>query len=883
MATWLTSTKTQVGSNGRKSLDAASRAGAQPGLPSPAPSEELVNSPQELTAADDRELPNAQTAISRKRRPPNRQPVPQVPNAEAAAPVSGNSRQEQARPTLNTNAVNTTLASQQPLSGTTPVHAHRDLSPTTALLGQLTRDATVPSQTRTTRTPTSQLEAPEDMFLPQVMLAKLNALSAQMVHANGTSDIDKARLNLLREAVTIGDTMYIVLNQLSCLRSIWPHLLPPSLQQVDPRSFALLDGILCGNDRLNQVLVQWMAAFAAPIMAIHASTRKAPFEQQVETIYTFLQRMPVQWPKLIQESVDRRAPPLTQDMVEKLRLHSPVLQTTAFRYIARLCWDNNNEEPNQAFQHLETVHRVDQADYYAGRRRDIPAVEAAYTAFRSLFLQHQVWKQRVAIETLSGGHSLHQPNLAMMPHLPSEVAMVFGRPTQVVAGISSSVPGQPRRTSSVHSNAQSSMVPSQSMPSPYGMAQAQQLPPRAPAVNRHRSSQSVLQSSPPNATVPPPLMSKRRYSVFPRAHELPRAQPTHPDTARSALHQARIRSPALESRMDSSQRLFRHVVGFALAPAALNKVLPVQSISFDVSDDAYSVIPETTSCDLSAPSKRTLNEESQMYRLRCSAIPSVGSMPTESTWVVTDNIWPENLQFSFNSIPLEPRRKLHHGRYLPIDLTSYVKQGTNKLEAFINRRFNDTAPFSFAVAVELVGVMSLTTLTSLCATRTLSADEGLTAITRSLSGASSSADDDDVAVMSSNMTIKLFDPFSGCRIFDTPVRGVACLHRDPFDLATFLDTRPAEKPGCPSKPDDWKCPICKGDVRPQTLVIDGFLVSVREQLAQQGLLETRAIVVEADGSWMPKAEERTGVASASPEPEAAARKERVVIELDDSD
>jgi hypothetical protein len=72
-------------------------------------------------------------------------------------------------------------------------------------------------------------------------------------------------------------------------------------------------------------------------------------------------------------------------------------------------------------------------------------------------------------------------------------------------------------------------------------------------------------------------------------------------------------------------------------------------------------------------------------------------------------------------------------------------------------------------------------------------------------------------------------------------------------------------------PDCWRCPICKGDVRPQTLVKDGFLMQVKEELAQKGLLDTRAIIVEESGSWKPRVEAQpSGVRSASLEVEEAA-------------
>ena len=191
----------------------------------------------------------------------------------------------------------------------------------------------------------------------------------------------------------------------------------------------------------------------------------------------------------------------------------------------------------------------------------------------------------------------------------------------------------------------------------------------------------------------------------------------------------------------------------------------------------------------------------------------------------------------------------------------------------------------YVVAVEMIGVIKHTTIVDMLPI--ISADESLAAIRKSLGG--EEAPDDDVMLTSSTLTVKLFDPYSGCRIFDTPVRGASCLHKDCFDLQTFLGQCKREKPGCPTVVDCWRCPLCKGDVRPQTLVIDGWLVEVRKELEKRGRLDTRAIVVEADGSWKPREEERTGVRSPSLERDeqaasvaaAAARRKVVeVIELD---
>jgi hypothetical protein len=245
-------------------------------------------------------------------------------------------------------------------------------------------------------------------------------------------------------------------------------------------------------------------------------------------------------------------------------------------------------------------------------------------------------------------------------------------------------------------------------------------------------------------------------------------------------------------------------------------------------------------------------------------MPAEKGFDTEGSWVTADNTWPEILIFQLNNHYLEARRKLHHGRYLPIDLSSLLQPGTNTLNIYTVPHRLDTN--SYVIAIERVSVSSHSSILS--AITSISATDSLTAIKNSL--AAIPDEDDDISMTSSTLTIPLFDPYRADRICDTPVRGAACLHRECFDLETFLSQCKREEPGYPCVPDCWRCPICKGDVRPQTLVEDGFLTQVREDLAVKGLLDTRAIVVEADGSWKPRVEaERSGVRSASLEREEA--------------
>lgn len=268
---------------------------------------------------------------------------------------------------------------------------------------------------------------------------------------------------------------------------------------------------------------------------------------------------------------------------------------------------------------------------------------------------------------------------------------------------------------------------------------------------------------------------------------------------------------------------------------------------------------------------RLLNQSSHLYRLRCSKLPPGTGFQTENAWVTADNVWPDYLTFQLNGHFLEERRKLHHGRYLPIDLSPHLRAGDNTLNAFSLPHHNDQS--NYAIAIEIIGITTHAAILS--QTPTLLCSDSLTAIQNSLSSAPDGGqadDDDDIGITSSTLTIPLFDPFRADRICDVPVRGTACPHRECFDLETFLSQCKRDEPGYPSVADCWRCPICKGDVRPQTLVKDGFLMQVREELEGRGLLGTRAIVVQPDGSWKPKAEEKvTGVRSASLEREEAAK------------
>ena len=55
---------------------------------------------------------------------------------------------------------------------------------------------------------------------------------------------------------------------------------------------------------------------------------------------------------------------------------------------------------------------------------------------------------------------------------------------------------------------------------------------------------------------------------------------------------------------------------------------------------------------------------------------------------------------------------------------------------------------------------------------------------------------------------------------------------------------------------NWRCPICDKDARPQSLIVDNYLVHVRAELERNNqLADAKAIRIKADGSWELKTEQ----------------------------
>lgn len=338
----------------------------------------------------------------------------------------------------------------------------------------------------------------------------------------------------------------------------------------------------------------------------------------------------------------------------------------------------------------------------------------------------------------------------------------------------------------------------------------------------------------------------------------------------TALHQAHVRSPRLVSANlaqegkipegDISRRYYQSMKGFALKPSKISVTASVSKFRFTVPEQDLSLIAKDTWPTTDPIPTREFKQGTLQYRLRCIRSKQDKTTCTTPEWTVSDTAWPETLFLRINDNVLEVRRKNHHGKDLPIDITPFIlfaiphQESANKIKISTPRTRKIKDESIYFLAVEVIEILHHSQVMELCHQQHISSSQTLNAIKKSLAGPTED-DDDDFTMVVSDLSVDLADPFTA-RVFEIPVRGSSCLHRECFDLEAFLLTRNSKfkRLGQPCMIDVWKCPLCGQDARPYSLQIDDFFVAVRDKLAADGELDIKSIWISADGSWRAKPE-----------------------------
>ncbi|KAI5208760.1 hypothetical protein E4T38_02737 [Aureobasidium subglaciale] len=735
---------------------------------------------------------------------------------------------------------------------------------------------------------------------------RLSAFASAHAHLN---DADLERLGTLYDATIQNDWYFIILLMLlACHFLNSPSLASLRLPQHSLPMFARLLGEQCEGSRLSPEVQLFISTFPKPLDELSFCLTEQSFTTAIRHITACLHQITLNLDRVLSQCRQAETLPTVHDLIEGLGIRSLLFQRATFRFLLRNTWGSDSG-PLAELAMREFMDEQQRFGVEGGQSPDVRSRQQS--VYRNIFRQHKCSTTAPPIQqsTVASGISapynatplqphpsprhFQPPRQAQMPapapngaqlqatqmNTQMRIQMQMQAQMQMRARAQAQAqPVQPPQPALFQSQPQAASLPlptsayfqNNGVPSPAHTAmpyqgittsrdltQMQALmmysrqiqPPQHPQHPQHPGlpsspSLATQRSRPQRFTQPP-----RLFFPGPNASV---AQPAHPDYRKSALHQAHMRSPILvpkdASVRGTSNDHYRCVTGFGLQPHRLTTD-PIQEIPFHLTPDVFAhLLKVKVSIDGDPPSGESYTN-SIMLRLRCCEVSPLEPLPAENKWAQLDGSWPIQAYFAVNQNPLEPRRKLHHGKCLPIDITHHVSIGTNKLVVRINRLKHDKSAFNYAVAVEIVGFMTRDSIKEACMNRLVPSEQILASINKSL------ASDDDDCIMQSNFTLHLFEPFSNAKIFDTPVRSKDCLHKQAFDLDVFLETRlePSTKLSNDriSKVDSWKCPICRADSRPQSLIVDGFLVGVRESLAAKALLNTRSIIIESDGSWSP--------------------------------
>ena len=319
----------------------------------------------------------------------------------------------------------------------------------------------------------------------------------------------------------------------------------------------------------------------------------------------------------------------------------------------------------------------------------------------------------------------------------------------------------------------------------------------------------------------------------------------------TALHHARALSPAIST--GAKEDCFGCVQNIFMAPNALNCRIRHQQYSVPLSMEDINALANDTYSVVGTAHARLMSPNSYTYRIKCVKSKLDAAMPGKQEWKISSHCWPPYVAILLNDQALEIRRKSHYVKDLPVDVTRIVKEGQNTLTMAIMNPLSD----SMSDEQYFVGLEAIETLTQSQVKNLISSLDEQTARQHILSRTRIGSTDPDIELLHQDIVLNLTDPFSA-QMFEIPVRGSSCTHIQCFDLDNFLRTRSGstseDTAKGPCNPDEFKCPICNGDVSPGNLVIDVFFKNIRAKLHAIGRLDVKAVTLGVDGEWAIKEE-----------------------------
>ena len=796
-------------------------------------------------------------------------------------------------------------------------------------------------------------------------LAQRMQLVASLPNREG-SQVERPRLELLREACENSDHFYLILHQLFCfdhgVRKSNGQL--SSLNELHRRGLDVVKFLLVSNENLVDDAVAWFSAFPLPWGDL--LLKRPEFTTAHAKVLRCLEKMAKHWDDMRAQCTKRKYPPLVDELVVLFNVESFLFQQIIFRAVLRDIWSGKVDHcfliaeglfdrdykaimsrlssGNTTVELAEIYQKTVIKEYQQVLGSHWQHTVAGLTAHMAAPVQQQSQSRRASTSHCSNNRNQSQPahnmnTVTLNPHTgqrhnssaasgpapiaiqavqfcrqgnllsqsqalassafpPPQFSNLTQSPTTLQSffspGTSMNSPWQwnnqqqqrDRRTSSSAGtlrNAPGSTIPTQRTPhvvasnlsgNPDTRQFQQTIGPQQQSHSRMPSSSSANPRPRPHPEVPRSLNSQAGETPLPTAsphpfvHSSPSLPthadptpfirsypplPTHPNPATSALHQSHLRSPTLSyfdpskgpSSMVKCYRFIKHVL---MPPEELDSKNYHVKWDFSVNKELADWFALDTPASHGAPPIRVIVPGSRLCRIRCIHLKNKAGMPIQSEWAVADNVWPGSTAVVLNGIALDIRKKTHHGKDLPIDVTRYIKVGQNNLSTAVIG-FQKDSTSRYAIGVEFIEVVDEQQIKNEIKTFPwLEARKRILDQSKNL--------DPDVEVIQSQKVLDLTDPFTA-RIFEVPVRGINCQHNQCFDRDTFLQTRTGKVPGEPCGPDEFRCPICGQDARPQSLMIDTFFLGVRMTLQGKERLDAKAIILHESGEWEIKEEEET--------------------------
>ena len=725
-------------------------------------------------------------------------------------------------------------------------------------------------------------------------LTTLDDQLAQLsTRTNFSGNATSLRIPWIQDACQHNDLFFLLLNQLFCSWSMQNQNLSfLGLDSLCDIGFRVLELLFGSNRGIHTELVAFLAGWPNSLYSLRVSPE---LNQWTANIGTFLPHFGTGWEDFRQQCLAREFPPTAREVDEHFRIPlAIVLPRAIFSSIQKQIYPT---APDRASTAVFELFCQDQTQYFVqlqrvrDRRNLVPLVQhtsAFFQQYRGTLIKY--WPtmsdsrgihgtaplssvQRQADYSLSTGHSASSITNGEYPvvtssHVNSAAARINSHMTKFAVAPASFSQAE-RREGSISTMEGNT---ANALPQAGHLRSASfQMDGVGPIQSDYmRMQNSVAISGPAPATTygsssvapaarddqivrpdPPPLDPP---TLLPNILRLP-AFITNPVPEQEALHQIHLRQPATEfegAEGTTVSRLYQYIASLAWGPHLVKTVVSFFSIDFELAEEVINrragiIEPAEGSFQLA---KRILSTESTLFNLRCLQWKSNDMPADEPVWASTPTYWPQHIFISVNDTHLDMRRKRHHRVDLPIDVTSYVRPGLNNVKVSIHSDKGDDGK-QFALAVEVIAFRDSQQVQAM--PYRVPVENALKAIIE-LMQSPENEDEDDMQVVNDSITLSMTDPFSATMV-NTPVRGASCKHKECFDLQTFLASRPSDCKDALTSVYAWRCPICGLDARPSSLVIDGFLQRVREDLVIAGETEARAIVVSPDGTWKVKPEE----------------------------